>query len=119
MDRPFGHEEIWHRRCTRTHHGVLTPCASQALDRREKERRTVEGEVVLFVEDPEPLEIHGQLVDVSASGFRVAHDHAALCAGQEVTFRHAFGAGSAEVVWTLVVGHCVETSFRNLETAAL
>lgn len=90
--------------------------ASQALERRQKDRRTAEGEVVLLVEDPEPLEIRGQLVDVSASGFRAAHEHAALYAGQEVTFRHAFGAGSAQVVWTRILGQRVETGLRNLQT---
>ncbi|HEX2712689.1 MAG TPA: PilZ domain-containing protein [Candidatus Acidoferrales bacterium] len=91
----------------------------QVLERRGKERQPAEGEVVIFFEDPEPVEVRGSLVDVSADGFRVSHQHRALCTGQRVTFHHAFAEGLAEVVWTRVLGNRAETGFLILTTSTL
>ncbi len=87
------------------------------LERRRKERQAAEGEVVLFLEDPEPIEIQGRLVDVNATGFRAGHQYTALRAGQLVTFRHAFAQGFAQVVWNRVIGNLVESGFQILRTA--
>ena len=88
------------------------------LDRRQKERVPAEGEVVLFFEDPEAVEIQGRMVDLSADGFRVVHRHRELRAGQEVTFHHSFGIGLPQVVWNRVLGHHVESGLRILEIAS-
>lgn len=87
----------------------------QVMERRQKERKPAEGEVVFFLHDPD-MEIHGSLLDVSTDGFRAAHQHTALCTGQQVTFHHAFTEGSAEVVWNRVLGDRVESGFLILMT---
>ena len=53
----------------------------------------------------------GQLVDVSASGFRMAHECAALTAGQYVEFAHVEAKGRARVVWTRILDDAVESGF--------
>ena len=85
------------------------------LDRRRKERLPAEGAVILFFEDPEPVQIQGRMVDLSADGFRVVHRHRELRAGQEVTFHHSLANGLARVVWNRVLGHRVESGLRILE----
>jgi len=74
---------------------------------------------VLFLDDPEPAEIRGRLVDISAGGFRAAHGHAALLAGQKVKFQHPSGKGIARVMWNRVVENEVESGFRILRNATL
>ena len=59
----------------------LTPLVSPA-DQRREERHPGKGNVVVQCVNPRRLEIEGRLVDVSASGFRMAHDCSALTAGQ-------------------------------------
>ncbi len=43
-------------------------------DSRKEPRRLVEGEVHVRFENPHRREIQGRLVDLSASGFRMAHE---------------------------------------------
>ena len=50
-------------------------------------------------------------MDVSASGFRMTHEYAALEAGQIVEFSHIEAAGRARVVWTRIADARVETGF--------
>ena len=64
-------------------------------DNRKEPRRFVNGEVRVRFENPKPQEIQGRLVDVSLSGFRMAHDYAALEAGQVVEFSHIEAVGRA------------------------
>ncbi len=90
----------------------------QTLDRRRIERRPAEGEVVLCLEQLEPILIWGELRDVSSDGFRVRHQHMALCTGQQVSFHHADAEGLAEVVWNRVLGDRVESGFVILKMFA-
>lgn len=87
-----------------------------APERRHKERQAGEGEVVLFFEDPEPVEIGGRLMDLNTTGFRASHQYAALRGGQVVSFRHAFAQGFAQVVWNRIVGNLVESGFQILSS---
>ena len=87
-----------------------------APERRRKERRTAEGEVVLFFEDPVPVEIGGRLMDLNTTGFRASHQHAALRGGQVVSFQHSFAQGFAQVVWNRIVGNLVESGFQILSS---
>ncbi len=87
----------------------------QLLERRTKARQAAGGEVVFFFADPDAVEVHGTLLDVSLDGFRAAHPNTALRAGQEVAFRHPLARGSAQVIWNRVLGDRVETGFRVLE----
>jgi hypothetical protein len=63
----------------------------------------------------EPLEGAGreefQLMDASASGFRVCHHYIALSAGQRVRFHTDRADGIAVAVWNLVKGAEVESGF--------
>src|SRR2546427_9134560 len=60
----------------------------QVMERRQDERKPAEGQVVFFLHNPD-IEIRGSLLDVSPDGFRAAHQHTALCAGQQVTFHRS------------------------------
>jgi hypothetical protein len=80
-------------------------------DSRKEPRRPVSGEVRVRFENPHRREIQGQLVDLSASGFRMAHEYAALEAGQIVEFSHVEAAGRARVVWNRIADARVETGF--------
>ncbi len=88
----------------------------QVMERRQDERKPAEGQVVFFLHNPD-IEIRGSLLDVSPDGFRAAHQHTALCAGQQVTFHHAFADGLAEVVWNRVLGDRAESGFLILVTS--
>jgi len=86
-------------------------------DRRKEPRRPASGPVVLTLEGPEALQVEGRLVDVSDSGFRVAHTHQSLLSGQTFQFRHAAAAGRARVVWNRIVADHVESGFFVLKEA--
>jgi hypothetical protein len=88
---------------------VLSPAPSR--DNRREPRRAADGEVKVWFGKPRSLVIEGRLVDVSASGFRMAHEYAALEAGQMVDFSHLEASGRARVVWTRIAGTRVETGF--------
>lgn len=81
---------------------------------RKEPRRTAQGDVVIRLSVPNALEIRGSLVNISASGFRVAHGYRALEAGQTVEFTHVEASGHARVVWNRVFGERVETGFLVL-----
>ncbi len=78
---------------------------------RKEPRRPVNGEVRVLFENPQRHEIHGRLVDLSVSGFRMKHEYAALEAGQIVEFSHIEAAGHARVVWNRIADAGVETGF--------
>ncbi len=80
-------------------------------DSRKEARRAADGEVRVRFENPHRREIQGRLVDVSVSGFRMAHEYAALEAGQIVEFSHIEAAGRARVVWNRIADARVETGF--------
>lgn len=90
---------------------------------RREPRRPAHGVVHVEWADPVATEIHGTLVDVSDSGFRMAHACAALESGRVVKFTHREARGSARVVWTRVLAqedssgttvHRVESGFLVL-----
>ncbi len=78
---------------------------------RKEPRRPVSGEVHVRFENPRRQEILGRLVDLSVSGFRMAHEYAALETGQMVEFSHIEAAGRARVVWNRIADARVETGF--------
>jgi hypothetical protein len=83
----------------------------QVCEKRREVRRAADGAVHVSYSDPHAQEIQGRLLDVSASGFRMAHGCASLSAGQLVEFSHSDVNGRARVIWTRVVGERVETGF--------
>lgn len=85
---------------------------SDPREQRREPRRAVKGNVrVSGVRG----EIEGQLVDVSASGFRMAHAESSFEPGQVVEFGHAEAAGKARVIWNRISAGRVETGFFIVE----
>lgn len=80
-------------------------------EKRRELRQPAEGPVLVRFADPQPAEIQGQLMDVSASGFRMAHQNQSLQAGQMVEFSHPHAVGEARVMWNRIFDQCVETGF--------
>jgi PilZ domain len=85
--------------------------AAPRPESRREPRRPADGEVRVRLENPHRHEVQGRLVDVSLSGFRMAHAYAALEAGQIVEFSHIEAAGRARVVWNRIADARVETGF--------
>jgi hypothetical protein len=80
-------------------------------EQRRETRRQGHGNVLVRPESPGSRDIQGRMVDVSGSGFRMAHDCSALTAGQYVTFAHVEARGRARVVWTRILEDSVESGF--------
>jgi hypothetical protein len=80
-------------------------------ENRREARYPGRGSVLVRSEGPGSRDIRGKLVDVSANGFRMAHDCTALTAGQYVEFSHVESKGRARVVWTRIVAEAVESGF--------
>jgi hypothetical protein len=80
-------------------------------EKRREPRQPAEGPVLVRFADPQPLEILGQLMDVSPSGFRMAHANQSLHSGQVVEFSHSLAVGAARVMWNRIVDQRVETGF--------
>jgi hypothetical protein len=80
-------------------------------EKRRETRRATTGNVRVRFTNPEPLEIAGKLMDVSMSGFRMAHDFASLHSGQVVEFAHIEATGRAKVMWNRILAGGVETGF--------
>ncbi len=80
-------------------------------EKRREARRPASGNVRVKFTDPEPLEIDGKLMDVSISGFRMAHDFVSLRSGQVVEFTHIEATGRARVMWNRILADGVETGF--------
>jgi hypothetical protein len=80
-------------------------------EKRREVRRPAAGTVCVSCSNPQPLEIQGRLIDVSPSGFRMAHDCTSLAAGQVVEFTHPEATGRARVMWNRILADQVETGF--------
>lgn len=79
-------------------------------NRRKEERRPATGRIVL-VRASAMGRIDGELVDVSASGFRAAVGAGMLSAGEEVGFESGESNGVAVVMWSRIVGGRQECGF--------
>ncbi|HEY2845496.1 MAG TPA: PilZ domain-containing protein [Bryobacteraceae bacterium] len=83
-----------------------------AIDEKRRElRHPADGPVRVRFDDPQPLEIVGRLMDVSPSGFRMAHANQSLQSGQVVQFSHSSAVGAARVMWNRIMDQRVETGF--------
>lgn len=85
-------------------------------EKRREIRQPAEGPVLVNFSNPQPIEVLGELVDVSPSGFRMAHANQSLPSGQLVGFSHASAIGTARVMWNRIMDHRVETGFRIVVT---
>ena len=89
----------------------MSPHQSTTREQRREARRVATGKVRVSFTDPELSEIDGKLMDVSASGFRMAHHFAELQSGQIVEFSHVEASGRARVMWNRILAGGVETGF--------
>ncbi len=80
-------------------------------EKRREQRRRASGTVLVRCLAPHAKVIEGRLIDLSPSGFRMAHECASLQAGQVVEFSHHEAAGKAKVMWNRIVERSVETGF--------
>jgi hypothetical protein len=85
-------------------------------EKRREVRQPAEGPVLVNFANPQPMEILGELMDVSPSGFRMAHANQSLQSGQLVGFSHGLAIGTARVMWNRIMDHRVETGFRIVNT---
>ena len=85
-------------------------------EKRRELRQPAEGPVLVNFSNPQPMEILGELVDVSPSGFRMSHANQSLHSGQMVEFSHSLAVGAARVMWNRIMDHRVETGFRIVNT---
>ena len=90
---------------------LALPEKRRLLEPRTEPRQPAEGPVLVRFADPQPEEILGQLMDVSPSGFRMAHANQSLQSGQVVDFSHSLAAGAARVMWNRITDQRVETGF--------
>ena len=88
--------------------------ALRILEKRREPRQAARGTVILRLPGPHPVEIRGQLVDVSSSGFRAAYDSTPFEAGQVIEFEHSRLRGSARVIWNRIGGGQIQTGFLIL-----
>ena len=79
---------------------------------RKEPRRQAKGTVCV---QTALAEVHGQLVDVSESGFRMAHADASLEPGQVLSFSHREASGQARVIWNRILSGRVESGFLIVE----
>jgi hypothetical protein len=86
----------------------------QIREKRRESRRPADGIAQVEFSNPRPVKIQGRLMDVSPSGFRMAHGHKSLAAGQVVEFSHSEASGSARVMWNRILDQRVETGFLVL-----
>jgi hypothetical protein len=80
-------------------------------NRRSEDRFEAHGDVQLYVTEPLASMVPGRLMDISRSGFRMAHHCNTLSPGQLVHFRHDRAQGEARVVWNRIENGSVETGF--------
>jgi hypothetical protein len=85
---------------------------AETLDQRKEPRRSAKGKVTV---QTDRAQIQGQLVDVSDSGFRMAHGETLLEPGQILPFSHREAAGRARVIWNRIMSGRVETGFLIVE----
>jgi hypothetical protein len=89
--------------------------ADTYLEKRCEPRVPAQGEVILNLDLPGvPREILGELLDVSARGFRAGHQCTVLSTGQDLTFQHAGARGRARVMWNRIAEGKVESGFMLL-----
>lgn len=86
--------------------------AANPRELRKEPRRQAKGAVTVRTARGE---VAGQLVDVSESGFRMAHGEASLEPGQVLAFSHREASGQARVIWNRILSGRVETGFLIVE----
>lgn len=93
----------------RRHLPAAGPDTAATLEEQRREPRRAASGAVRVLTPAGP--VNGTLVDVSYSGFRMAHQSASLEPGQVLEFRHGGAAGRARVIWNRIIDGRTETGF--------
>jgi hypothetical protein len=72
-------------------------------ERRKEPRRPASGRVEILFEDPLPVSVEAELVDISPGGFRISHESNQIVPGLEVRVKRGGATRRARVVWTQVL----------------
>jgi hypothetical protein len=86
----------------------------QPIERRAALRRPSNAEARLRQPGVIAGTFTGQVLDTSATGFRLRHDRLSLASGQVVEFELDGKRGQARAMWTRIVGNEAETGFLIL-----
>jgi hypothetical protein len=86
------------------------PKIQLTIGARSETREPANGAVSVYLGNGKP-EIHGEMVDVSPSGFRIRYRGKALTLGSEVRISYPWGKVHASIVWVSEIGEYVETGF--------
>jgi len=81
-------------------------------DRRSEPRRAVLGEIRLRQNGIMAAAFMGNLLDLSAHGFRIRHSRLTLASGDRVEFEFQGRSGMARAVWNRIVDCEAETGFQ-------
>jgi hypothetical protein len=82
---------------------LFNPERGRERERRGAARVPASGRIQLSFADPAPIVVEGELVESSATGFRVVHDSRSISPGVEVDYRRNGTRGRARVIWTHVL----------------
>jgi hypothetical protein len=74
--------------------------ATSISERRRAERLPASGRVEISFEDPTLATVDAELLETSATGFRIAHDSKELISGLEIRLCRDEVVSRARVVWT-------------------
>jgi len=74
--------------------------ATSISERRRAERLPAAGRVEISFEDPTLATVDAELLETSATGFRIAHDSKELISGLNVFLHREKVTRRARVVWT-------------------
>jgi PilZ domain len=73
---------------------------TETSERRRAPRIPTSGRVEISFEDPTPITIKAELVETSATGFRIEHGSPEISPGLEIRLSRAHDTVRAKVVWT-------------------
>jgi hypothetical protein len=87
-------------------------------ERRRSVRYRAAGSVTLRQPEESNASFEGELLDISASGFRALHTNNQLRSGAECEFSLPGSKGQAKVVWNRITPTHVESGFLILHVEA-
>jgi len=88
------------------------PGHPRAVEKRFEPRTLCRGAIRLRPSQPPCVEIYGELMDVSDSGFRASYKGVPLHPATAVQFVHQFFQGNARVAWSRLIAGQAESGFQ-------
>jgi hypothetical protein len=93
---------------------LLDPRSEASSRDRRMDLRVVCKGKIRIVQPSWAVPFRGELIDISANGFRVSFAHPAPAAGSEVEFKHRFFRGRAQLMWIVRKENHFEAGCRVL-----